>query len=209
MLYGDVSALLPEAGSLPLSNYRREKLSRLRPESARKLGIGAELLLCYSLRELKLPLPPEIRLGDCGKPYLSQSSLYFNLSHTGTVAACALSDREIGLDIQTRSAWRESLVRRIFTEEEQKWILDSEDRDVAFTRLWTRKESYVKAAGQGMRLEFSSFSTLDRGADYWEARVGETFFCLCQPDISSPERFESVNLSQIAESLSRTGMEQL
>ena len=202
MFYGDVSALSPEPGALPLSEYRREKLSRLRPESARRLGIGAELLLCLGLRELGLPLPPELRVGSGGKPYLTRGRPFFSLSHSGTLAACAISDRELGLDVQRLSPYREALARRICTPEERDWLLSQADRDGAFTRLWTRKESHAKATGLGMRLEFSSFSTMDTDAEYWETRVGETCFCLCQPGIRSPERFESVELAGAAALLS-------
>lgn len=209
VFYGDVSRLSPEPGSLPLSAYRREKLSRMRPENARRQSIGAELLLCFGLRELGLPLPPELRVGDGGKPYLVRERPFFSLSHSRTMAACALSDREIGLDLQRRSPWREALSRRIFTPEEQAWILASPDRDAAFTRLWTRKESRVKADGEGMRREFASFSTLDGASDFRELWVGEYHICLCQPGIPEPERFECLDLSRIAESFSQRGAENL
>ncbi len=35
-----------------------------------------------------------------GKPYFPSPRCQFNLSHSGTLALCALSDRPVGVDIQ-------------------------------------------------------------------------------------------------------------
>ena len=144
--YADVSALPENPEGLPLSRYRLEQLNRVRPALRRRQGIGAELLLIRALRELDgdLALPLDILTEQGGKPYLACGTPHFSLSHSGRFAACALSDKTVGLDIQLQSPCRESLVHRFFAPEEQRYVLASEDRDAAFTEIWSKKESRLK-----------------------------------------------------------------
>lgn len=176
-----------------ISAYRREKLKKLKPEGARRTSLCAELLLIEALRQnhVQLPLPLEIACTAYGKPYFPNSGLSFSLSHSSHYAACALSDVPIGLDIQILTGCEERLVRRFFTACEQEHVFSAKDRDAAFTALWCRKESYLKAIGQGLRVPLDSFDVSDantvlveNAASYAfrEYRVGDLFFCLCAPE---------------------------
>ena len=40
----------------------------------------------------------KLRYNEYGKPYLESGGLFFNLSHSGEYVACAISDKEIGID---------------------------------------------------------------------------------------------------------------
>lgn len=181
--YADVSALPENPEGLPLSRYRLEQLNRVRPALRRRQGIGAELLLIRALRELDgdLALPLDILTEQGGKPYLACGTPHFSLSHSGRFVACALSDKTVGLDIQLQSPCRESLVHRFFAPEEQRYVLASEDRDAAFTEIWSKKESRLKADGTGLTMELSAFSVLDRseGERIWHTRVGELHLSVC------------------------------
>jgi 4'-phosphopantetheinyl transferase len=95
-----------------------------------------------------------------GKPCLESSrhgrTLRFNVSHSKDTALLALArDREVGVDIQW---WRsladmEAIVRRYFAPHEREaWAtLPPEERPRAFFRVWTVKEAYLKACGDGLR----------------------------------------------------------
>lgn len=70
-----------------------------------------------------------------------------------------LSFPSIGIDIEYVREYDEKIARRFFTTEEQDYLKVSEDRDEAFTRIWTSKEAYGKFTGTGMEdgLKFSIF----------------------------------------------------
>ncbi|MDE6635260.1 MAG: 4'-phosphopantetheinyl transferase superfamily protein, partial [Lachnospiraceae bacterium] len=71
-----------------------------------------------------------------------------------------VSDREVGIDIQQKGELKMNVARRFCTENECKHILAQPDSTKAtdmFYRLWSLKESFVKAIGTGTNLSFSSF----------------------------------------------------
>lgn len=102
---------------------------------------------------IKSPLKLSYQYGKKGKPYLAKGP-YFSLSHSGRYAACAVSDQEIGLDIQQckRTAW-EKTARRFYTSGEQaclECLENEQEKERLFYRLWTRKEAYGKLTGEGL-----------------------------------------------------------
>jgi 4'-phosphopantetheinyl transferase len=124
------------------------------------LGVEpTEIAFSYSKKE-KPSLAPEH----------SASNLTFNLSHSGGVALYAFSRvREVGIDIELarRDFDVQGIARRFFSAHEQEQLssLPADERESAFYRCWTRKESYVKATGDGLSLPLSQFDvSLERGS---------------------------------------------
>ncbi len=100
---------------------------------------------------------------EYGKPYLESGELFFNLSHSGEYVACAISDKEIGIDIQ-KVCMKKHAMKKICTLEELAWIKTAED----FTRVWAIKESYAKAKGKGIALGFHNINALAlKEAEVW------------------------------------------
>lgn len=140
-----------------LSSYRQEKADALRFRKDKNLCLGAGLLLDAALRERGLrERDVQYALGENGKPYLPEiPGLHFNLSHSGTVVLGVFSGREVGCDVERLGHADDRLARRCFTEEEYRRyaaIVDDTERTRYFYRLWTRKESLMKATGRGLLL---------------------------------------------------------
>ena len=200
LYFADVSALEPDAYAEPLTNYRRGKLDRQRNPQSRRQSLGAELLLRQALADCApdRPWPPEIRPGVNGKPDWDVEGLYFNLSHSGEIAACVIADRPVGLDVQEDGEYRETLARRFFAPEEQAYLAASAEPEHAFGRIWALKESYVKALGNGLTMPLASFSVAGEGrerpdAAFWYRRIGAYHFAVCVPGAAAaaPEIIEN------------------
>lgn len=117
-----------------------------------------EVSLADVLSALKNAVPQrrnnfKIERTSAGKPYFSNCDhLYFNLSHSGEYAACVLADHEVGVDIQKvqgAAAVRRIAPRILYTGEA---AYREEER--MLYRIWTIKEAYVKATGEGIRRDF-------------------------------------------------------
>lgn len=142
------------------SPERRAKVDRYRKEEAKRQSLGAEMLLRYALAEAGLKeFPERLKIGRYGKPYLPGGELYFNLSHSEQWVLCAVSDAEVGCDIEKIRPIKIRTARR-FAPEEYEDILacgGEETQTERFFRYWTLKESVMKATGFGMRLPLDKF----------------------------------------------------
>ena len=123
----------------------------------RREHLSAWLLFLYALRKeygitelssLQLAKHPH------GKPYsVAHPELFFNLSHCQSACACVLADRPVGIDVERKLSYKETLMRRICTEEEQALFADCQndtERADLLSVLWPMKESYVKMDGRGL-----------------------------------------------------------
>ena len=104
-----------------------------------------------------------IQEADGGKPFLAtHPAIRFNLSHSGSFAMIAVArERELGVDIECIKEERSSddIARRFFAPAEVSALMAMpvERRATAFFACWTRKEAYIKARGQGLRIPLDSF----------------------------------------------------
>ena len=121
----------------------------------RKSSALVYLMLVYALKnEGFFKTLPEFGYPADGKPYLTNyPGLFFNLSHCRDAAACLLSDREVGVDVEKVGEYDDGLARAICNEPEYQWVTSFSDpgkRAKRVTALWTRKESLVKWLGMGL-----------------------------------------------------------
>lgn len=112
-----------------------------------------ELTIKDMLSKLHSPIETDYTYGRLGKPYFKNLPCHFSLSHSGEYVFCAVSDEEIGADIQMcKTLKNHHLEKRYFTEREQQLLVGEkgEERQKKFYRLWTKKEAYGKLTGDGI-----------------------------------------------------------
>lgn len=97
-----------------------------------------------------------------GKPYAKDIDVEFNISHSEDIVVCAVSNKQIGIDVEKIRRVNLDIAKRICSEEELKYIFgykpsendfsDSDDVEIItrFFELWTKKEAYVKCSGIGI-----------------------------------------------------------
>jgi len=134
--------------------YTRYKMN------AKKLEFAAGRILMKTMLGMYLHIsPPLIRFNKnpYGKPYLRyfNTDLFFNISHSKGVVMCAVSHREIGVDIEGADEERYNVMPHVFNRQEIDWV-DSKSnpraKRNAFYTLWTCKEAAMKAVGKGFSL---------------------------------------------------------
>lgn len=165
----DVSPLEDEALFLKCygecTESRRRKTDRLKNQADRRLCVGCGVLLSEIFREYGIK-KPKLKISEYGKPYLDGERLFFNLSHSGKYAAAAVSDAEVGIDIEKCRRVNLKVADRYFTAAEREYIYskaEEKERQDAFLSLWTKKESFLKAVGKGLNIPLDSFDVLCDG----------------------------------------------
>lgn len=94
-----------------------------------------------------------LQVGAHGKPFVPGGPA-FNLSHSEGLGLCALAEgREVGVDVEAvRPVAEAQLIAARWIGPEAAAALEAAgaDRDAAFLRLWTRRESLLKGVGIGL-----------------------------------------------------------
>ena len=135
-----------------LSEQRRAQALRFTHDMGQRTCAAAYLLLCEGLqKEYGIVEKPVFSYGPHGKPFIvGHEDIHFSLSHCREAAICIISEKPVGIDIESLRHYSESLLRYTMNAEEQALILQAENPALAFTRLWTMKEAVVKRTGHGI-----------------------------------------------------------
>lgn len=103
----------------------------------------------------------EILVDKLGKPFLDKNKRHFNYSYSKDLIVIATDDTSVGVDVEYVQPLDdlEQLVDCFSSEEKESFFMyNKEDRLKYFYTLWTLKESYLKAIGEGLHRPLNSFS---------------------------------------------------
>jgi len=144
----------------------RARADRFRTPQLRRRFIVARVVLRRLLKTYAPSHLPGLRIGygSNGKPRLVDATdLRFNVSHAEDTALYAIaSGGEVGIDVEAtmRNVDVDGVARHAFSANECEVLaaLAPDARREAFFRIWTRKEAYVKARGEGLSYPTRSFT---------------------------------------------------
>ena len=130
-----------EAALKEISEQRREQALKFKFELGQRLCVLAYQLLKQGLREeYGITENPFFEYNEHGKPSIvGHPEICFNLSHCKEAVVCAVSDKPVGIDVESIREYRDSLVHYTMNDEEIQEIESSEHPASAFIRLWTMK----------------------------------------------------------------------
>jgi 4'-phosphopantetheinyl transferase len=163
---------LAEARTL-LSSDELERAERFRFHTHRVRYIFARAALRSLLGKYLETLPSDLvfTYTSFGKPFLPRASeLTFNVSHSEDLALVAIGGpKRLGVDLERIRSDRElpKLARRYFSTDEAEAVLSLEGDELvqAFYRCWSRKESFIKAVGEGLSHSLDRFAVTLRAGE--------------------------------------------
>ena len=161
--------------SARLCDAEQRRATRFHFDRDRRRFVVARARLRELLAE-RLDVSPEsieFVYGREGKPALAErfarSGWRFNLSHCDELVLYAFArERDVGIDVEAVRAVDEAdaIAERSFAPGERSAFraLKPEQRNSGFLQLWTRKEAFVKALGDGLAVPLER---LDASAPPW------------------------------------------
>ena len=120
------------------NEQQKEKALRYKNELDQVRSLASSYLINKLSKEPLL-------FNDMGKPFFEKGP-YFNVSHSGQYIVMAVSNKDIGVDIEENKEKDMSSLIRIFNEAEAKMIKEHAD----FYYLWCAKESLIKCIGSSI-----------------------------------------------------------
>ena len=144
-----------------VSKNRQEKIDFYRFDKDKKLSCGTYLLLKKMLSEENIT-KPIFKFEKYGKAYISNyENIHFNLSHSGKMVLCAISDKEVGVDVEYIDHTIDlKIAKHYFYNREYENIANAKNKSEEFFKYWVLKESYMKYTGFGMNLQLDSFEIM-------------------------------------------------
>jgi len=215
---------------LQASGIREEELIMFLPESSRKRlssflnkdslkrSLLGELLSRYSIylfsgQDIGMT---DYLMGKKGKPFLNgNDGIHFNISHSGKLIVCAVAESDVGVDVEEKRKVNLSVAERFFSpgELEDLFKLDDPERMDYFFKLWTLKESFLKAIGSGLTRTLNSFTVRKSGNEFQLTgddkaaafRIKsyvikeENYLAVCCIDPLFPEAIRWVGINELAD----------
>jgi 4'-phosphopantetheinyl transferase len=159
---------LPRGIALPevLDGEERRRASRYRFEKDRRAFEVTRATLRLLAGQYTARNPSEIKFhaAEGGKLFLDPfDGLHFNVSHSAGQSVIGFARREVGVDVE---ADREApdyldIAEHFFAQAEIQWLralAPGAELQRGFLRLWTVKEAWLKATGQGLAIPLASVS---------------------------------------------------
>ncbi|MQY11659.1 hypothetical protein SRB5_17780 [Streptomyces sp. RB5] len=149
----------------PLLGHDYARFEKMAHHAVRARFVASRLLLKHVACAIVEAAPETVELAykPGGRPYArGLDQIDISLSHTDTLLLVGLTRRGwIGVDAELtdRPMLGLGTENQVCTPHEHRLLAEvpEERRNSALVRLWTLKEAYSKAIGQGMRFRFTEF----------------------------------------------------
>ncbi|MGN6601369.1 MAG: 4'-phosphopantetheinyl transferase family protein [Ginsengibacter sp.] len=130
--------------------FMRADILRYHFERDRNVRTIARLLIQKYLRDKGFDFSlSDWRLDRNRKPYIEHGPA-FNISHSGDLVVVAFDQTAVGIDIELIENSISDEIFEYLTAEEIAYINMASVTSKAFFHIWSRKEAYLKAIGDGI-----------------------------------------------------------
>ncbi len=116
-----------------------------------------------------------------GKPILANiDEICFSISHKDFYIIIAISNLNVGIDIETYHNNNDNIPKKFFSLNEQSYINTDDNCQERFYEIWTKKEAYIKATNNYNFFSMNKFDTFDKTIinNFFTFKTNEYIFSL-------------------------------
>ena len=130
-----------------IPSIKKEKIDKYKISKSKIQSIIGEILLKKLLNNKNI----DYYYNKDGKPYLKNSNLFFNISHSYDYVITTISSNEIGVDIEKIRKTPLNTINKFATDKEKEYILSTKENiEERLFKIYTLKEAYFKAQGTNL-----------------------------------------------------------
>lgn len=123
-----------------LPKSRKEQIDKINDINTKKIKIIEYYLI---KKYLKLKINKDFNYSKNGKPFIINEK-HFSISHTKNALVLAISNNNVGIDMEEIKEHKINLIKKVCNEIEIAEIEKSKNKIEKFLEIWTKKESTVK-----------------------------------------------------------------
>ena len=174
-----------------LPSFLQSEVLAVRNDVDRKARLIARIMLLNSLQQTGEDyLLHSQKKNSHGKPFIEGWD-FFNISHSGDYVVMAHGSTPLGIDIEKVKDIDVAAIDYLLHAEERNHIAQAVNKTEAFYDIWVKKESFLKATGQGLTGDFADFNTaaksIQLASDNWyfhHLNIAPDYECyLCTPSV--------------------------
>lgn len=146
-----------------LSAEEKERAERFKFQKDYKLYTAGKIMarkIIGSYFDVK-PEKVRFRIDEYDRPHLQypeKGNFDFNISHSGDFVVLAISDSRVGIDVERIKPIDLNIAEDCFHEKERVYLQSDQGRLFEnFYKIWTLKESFIKAIGEGLSCPLKNF----------------------------------------------------
>lgn len=147
-----------------MSAEKKARVDRFRQPDDKKRTVAGEMLARKAIAQRCGVEAESIKFetAEHGKPFAVGLDMEFNISHSGNLVACAVSDQPVGVDIELIRPVDLRTAKHFCTPEELEYLFGHTPSEDEFTKseevmvlhrffqIWTTKEAVGKCRGIGL-----------------------------------------------------------
>ena len=127
---------------------KQKQVSRYKNEMDKKRTIAGEMLARRMISKYCKVVPEDIyfETGCYGKPNAKHLNVEFNISHSEEVVVCAISDKPVGIDVETKNRNAYAVMKSFLQPREIEYVMACDIPADEALLLWSAKEAAFKLA---------------------------------------------------------------
>ena len=132
-----------------IPKLKKDKIAKYKNYETKARSIIGEMILKELLSKRNISYRDlDYYVNNYGKPYLKNMDLFFNISHSFDYVIAAISDKEIGIDVEKIRKTPITIMNQFATKKEKEYILSSNNNiEERIFKIYTLKEAYFKMLG--------------------------------------------------------------
>lgn len=183
---------------------QQEKIKKFRRWQDAHASLFGKLLLQKGLLDFKAPHGlADLKTDRNNKPYFDESTIGFNITHSGNFVACVLTDETLAIGIDAEE-WKPLDVADFMNcWNDAEWIAIRDNEIQVFYKYWTAKEAVIKTEGQGLGIPLKEIMIKEGLATWNNKKYSLEEIAIvpgCSVTIASEHKLGKLQLCQVRQS---------
>lgn len=160
-----------------ISNEEKLLINNIKDNQVRYLSlVGRALIRVLIMKHFDIDYV-KLKYNEFGKPYIDNENIFFNISHSNNLLTIIISNKsDVGIDIEYIKEFNNNVADFIMTSNEKDKLKTDKNKNLLFTKIWTRKEAYFKCKGTGITENINQVSLENSKSNFIQEINSEYFY---------------------------------